>query len=420
MIKKIVTYSFGEVLVKGVSFLAVPLYSHLILPREYGTLGFLNSLVSFLPFIFTFYYLYAYVRFAVEEKDEIILSTFFYMGIFLNLFYFICALVIYFLFVQYYDIALKYFVLSVFSSSAICMFQILQMYYRSKSLAKSYIKLSVFYSLLGLILNLVFLILFQDNVLAMLSSSALTSLTLSGVAYLILRKMIYYKQFDIDLVRRVLRYSLPLVPGAVALLLFSQSDKIILINYVSKDSLGVYTLAFTLGLSMSYIGNAFFMSYQPLFYEKISNNLKKEIEIQFWKNIVFIVFALVLSYVVIFIAYKFIDHKYISGFKIALLIASAYSMITFAQMMELHLTQIKKTYIVSAVYGFGGIVTVASLFCFIPRMGILGAAISLVVGAFTISVFMYVLAQKYLYLHYSKIALFGFYMIILSLIWVQI
>ena len=417
MIKKILTYSFGEVLVKGVSFLAIPLYSHLILPSEYGTLGFLNSLVSFLPFIFTFYYLYAYVRFSVEEDEIKMMSTYFYMGLFLNLFYFISAFVIYFLFIQNYQIELKYFILSIMSSSFIYVFQILQMYYRSKGFAKSYVKLSALYSLFGLTLNFALLVWFKDNVLAMLLSSALTSLILSLIAYMLLRKYVYWNQFDKILVKKILRYTLPLVPGAIALLLFSQSDKLILMHYVSKEELGIYVMAFTFGLSMSYIGSAFFMSYQPLFYEKISAGLSKEIENQFWKNIIFIIVALFLAFMVIFIAYQFVNEKYADGLDIAFLTALSYSLITFSQMMELHLTHIKKTFLVSLVYGTGGVLTVLCLFYFIPIYGIIGGAFSLFFSAFFISILMYCVAQKYLYLSYSKIALAIFYLIIIIIGW---
>jgi len=420
MIKKILTYSFGEVLVKGVSFLAIPLYSHLIMPSEYGTLGFLNSLVSFLPFIFTFYYLYAYVRFSVDENEEKMLSTYFYMGLFLNLFYFFSALIIYFLFIQHYQIELKYFILSILGSSLIYIFQVLQMYYRSKGLASSYIKLSVAYSLMGLVLNFIFLIFLKDNVLAMLLSSAFTSLSLSVLAYIILRKFVTWEQFDKRLVKRIFTYSLPLVPGAIALLLFSQSDKIILINYISKEELGVYTLAFTLGLSMSYIGSAFFMGYQPLFYEKLSQGYDNEVKEQFWKNIIFIILALCLALGVISIAYQFINQKYNSGLYLSLTIATAYSFITFSQMMELHLTYIKKTALVSLVYGVGGVFTITCLFFLIPIYGVKGAAFSLFLGALVISLFMYFMAQHYLYLEYNKIVLILFYSFILMLGWVLV
>ncbi len=415
MIKKILTYSLGEVLVKGVSFLALPLYSHLILPEEYGTLGFLNALTSFLPFVFTLYYLYAYVRFSVEVEEKKLISTYFYLGLFLNIFYLGSALILYFLLIENYNIELKYFILAIISSSSIYMFQILQMYYRSQGLVKSYIKFSVTYSLVGLSLNFLFLLSFKDNVFAMLLSSAVTSLIVSIIAFKILRQYIDWKLFDKVLVKKVLKYTIPLVPGAIALLLLSQSDKIVLINYVSKEELGVYTLAFTLGLSMGYLGSAFFMSYQPLFYEKLSQGKDKEIKEQFWKNIIFILGALISSFGVIFIAYQFIDKRYIDGLNIAFIIAISYSFITFTQMMELHLTHIKKTYLVSLVYGVGGIITIVNLFLLIPTYGTTGASISLLISSFIISVLMYIVAQKKLYIAYNKVSLILFYIVTLSL-----
>lgn len=411
MIKKLLTYSVGEVLVKGISFLAVPLYSHLILPHEYGILGFLNALVSFLPFIFTLYYLYAYVRFSVDTPDEVLLSTYFYMGIFLNLFYLSGALILYNVVIKYYDIAFKYFFLSILGSSLIFMFQILQMHYRSKGLAKNYIKNSIFYTLFGLSLNFIFLMLFNDNVLAMLLSSMLTALAVSLVAFWLLRTYISWTKYDIVLMKRILSYSTPLVPGAIALLLFSQSDKLILVGYATKEELGIYTFAFTLGLVMSYIGSAFFIGYQPIFYEKIASQEYDDIIQQFKKNVFLIICALLLSWVGIWVAYQFVDLKYRAGLPISLMIALAYGFVTFAQMMELHLTYKKKTGMVSLVYGIGGVVTVVFLYIFIPLFGVEGASYSLFLGAMIISSLMYIMAQRHLYVDYNKTILILLYLI---------
>lgn len=414
MIKKILTYSFGEILVKGSAFLAIPLYSHLILPIEYGTLGFLNALVAFLPFIFTLYYLYAFVRFSVETEEKQLISTFFYLGIFLNIFYLISALIVYSVFIKYYDIALKYFILSILGSSLVFVFQILQLYYRSKGSSKSYIRISVSYSLVGLSLNFLFLLLLDDNVLAMLLSSMSTSIIATLFAYKILFHNIKWKLFDLSLVAKILKYSIPLVPGAVALLMFSQSDKIILVNYISKEELGIYTLAFTIGLSMAYIGSAFFMAYQPIFYDKLSKGLFDEIKNDYWKILIFLLLALLLSFLAIFIVYQFINIKYIEGFKLSLIIALAYCFVAFSQIMELHLTYMKRTSIVSLVYGFGGILTISTLFILIPLLGTKGAALSLFLSAFLISVFMYNIAQRYLFISYNKFYVVSFYLFTLS------
>ncbi len=88
MIKRILTYTFGEVIVKGLSFLALPLYSYMIMPEEYGILGFLNAMLVFLPLIFTMSYIYSFVRFSTDVEDERLISTYFFLGLFLNIFYF--------------------------------------------------------------------------------------------------------------------------------------------------------------------------------------------------------------------------------------------------------------------------------------------------------------------------------------------
>ena len=410
MIKKILTYATGEVLVKGASFLALPLYSYLILPSEYGTLGFLRSVTAFLPFILTFYYLYAYVRLSVHTNETLLLSTYFYLGIFLNIFYLASAFALYFLFVQYYTIELHYFIMAILSSAFIYMFQILQMYYRSKGLAKSYIRLSLVYALGGLGLNFLFLFIFEDNVFAMLLSSSSITFIASLVAYTILHKKISWSSFDFTLVREILRYSIPLIPGAIALLLFSSSDKIILAGLVTKESLGIYTFAFTVGLTMSYIGNAFFMSYQPLFYDKIAHNKHSEIINAFPKNILFLTLALLLSYFIISLVYFSVNQRYSSGIMLSLSIATAYSYLSFAQMMELHLTYLNKTALVSWVYSIGGAITVIGLLTLIPMLGLKGATLALLLAGFVISVFMYILAQKHLYLQYNIWYAVGFYL----------
>lgn len=415
MIKKILTYASGEVIVKGMAFLALPLYSHLILPKEYGVLGFLNSLISFLPFILTFYYLYAYVRFSVEVEEKKLISTYFYLGLFLNLFYFMMAIILYFLFINDYDIELKYFILSIVSSSTAFIFQILQMYHRSQGLAKKYIRFAVIYSITGLSLNFILLILLEDNILAMLLSSSITAILVSSIAYIFLKEYICWGWYDNELVKKILRYTIPLVPGAISLLMFSQSDKIVLINYISKEELGIYNFAFILGTSMAYIGSAFFMGYQPIFYEKISKGLDSEIVVQFKKNIMLLLIALSLALFAIYLAYFFVNIKYIDGLSIAFLVAISYCFISFSQLMELHLTHIKKTFLVSITYGIGAVLVLINLYIFIPIYGAKGAVISIFISGFIISVLMYILAQKELYLPYDKVYLVGFYIFTLSL-----
>jgi len=415
VIKKILTYSFGEVLVKGLSFLAIPLYSSMILPEEYGALGFLNALIVFLPFIFTLYYLYAYVRFSIDVADDSLISTYIFMGLFLNIFYLLFALLLYFLVIENFEILLKYYLLAILSSAVMYIFQIMQFYHRSKGFAKKYLQYSIVYALSGLGLNFLLLYSFSDNVLAMLNSKLILSMIVSLSAYRVLKKYISWKKFDKNLMYDILKYSVPLVPGAIALLLFSSSDKLILVKYISKEELGIYTLAATMGLGMGYIGRAFFMGYQPLFYEKIADNKYAEIQEQFSKNVLMLLVAMIAILVVVYVGYKLIDDKYVEGMPIAISIALTYTLVTFSQLMELHLSYMKKSSYISYIYGFGGVVTVFTLLQVIPDFGTRGAVVVLFFTALMTSFLMYYMAQKVLYVRYNRLYLLLFYSTVVSL-----
>jgi len=415
MIRKILTYSFGEILVKGISFLVLPLYSYMILPGEYGTLGFLNSLVVFLPFIFTFYYLYAFVRFAVNIKPQRLISTYFYMGILLNIFYLFGALIVYYLFISYYNIALKYYIMSVLASASIFLFQILQMYYRSCGNAKQYLYMSSFYTLAGVVLNIVFLTIFQDNVFAMLLANLTLALLGSLVAYRVLTKYIHLKLVDRALILTILKYSIPLVPGAIALAMSSNIDKIVLLKYITKEELGIYVMALSIGMAMGYLGKAFFMGYQPIFYEKVARNESGEIQKQFLKNIIIVLLFLCGVLIAIPFVYKFINEKYMSGYFISFSVAMTYAIYTFSQMMELHLTYSKKTIWVSYVYGIGTLLVLIGLILCAPIYGVKGAIIVLFCSSAITSLIMYYVAQKIFYIDYPKRVILLFYSIIFLL-----
>lgn len=415
MLKRIVTYAAGEAGVKSIGFLLLPLYSHLIRPEEYGILGFLNAFVAFLPFVFTLYYLYGYVRFSVEEDERTQVSTFLVMGAGLNIFFVISSIAVYLLLSQYYPVAWYYFMLSIMALATLYVFQVMQMYHRSKSQASQYVRYSIFYVLSGAVFNVTLLVGLDDNVLAMLLSGLVVNTIASFVAYRKLKSIFLWEQVSWELMKRVLHYTVLLVPGAVSLLLFSQTDKIMLAGTVPNSMLGVYTMAFVLGLSMSYLGSALFMSVQPLFYEFAKDGNYEKIEQNFRVFLLLLGAGLVLVMGVIKVAYLIISPSYAGGEHIAILIALAYTLMTTAQFFELHLTYIRQTSLVSAVYGVGGLCNVFLLYFMIGSAGIGGAALALLISAGIIACMMYVMAQKHYPISYRRRDIMGFGLFIFAL-----
>ncbi len=412
MIRKLLTYITGDILVKGLGFVTLPLYSYLITPAEYGTLGLLNAIVAFLPVVLTLSYINGFVRFFFEYEEGTIVSTFVYLGLILNIIYFFIAMSLYYFYIFSFQVEWFYFLIAVFTSNIIFIFHILLVYYRSQSMADKYMKVTVVYGIFAVLLNLVYLLTLEDNVLAMLLASLTNSLAVSIYALNVLRKHIRFRSVNWSLARDILKFTAPLTLGSIGLLMFSQLDKLVLAEYISKESLGIYTLAFSVALAVSYLGKALFMSYQPVFFqeaEKQTENIVKN----HCKIILFILGAMLLTFITIGIVYQFINIKYIEGMKVALIVAMAYTFLIHAQMMELHLSYIKKTGVIAIVYSIGGVSSLISLFALVPVYGMIGASYALLISGFIISVTMYIQAQRYYYLAYEKKDMIMFYLTLL-------
>lgn len=413
MLKKLFIYISGDIIVKGLAFLTLPFYSHLITPQEYGTIGLLSAIVAFLPVTLTLSYINGFVRFFFETNIKTILSTFMYLGLFLNILYIILSIILYQFFIYTFEIDFFYFILAISASALVFIFHILLVYYRSITAATSYRNVTIFYGLSSLSLNISLLLILDDNILAMLLASLINAIIVSSLALYLLKTEIAWKDVSWSLSKNVLRFTAPLTLAALGLLIFSQMDKLVLSKYITKAEMGVYVMAFSIALAVSYLGNAFFMSYQPFFFkqaEKQSDDIVKN----YGKVIVFIVSAMLITFFAIGVIYQLINIKYMHGIKVALIITMAYSFLIFAQIMELHLSYVKKTSIVSIVYGLGGIISFISLLWFVPEYGMIGAAYALFIGGAIMSILMYNLAQKYFFLPYNKVTLFSFYIIMIS------
>ena len=409
MRKKLLTYITGDILVKGLSFLTLPLYSHLIMPNEYGILGLLSAIVALMPAVLTLSYINGFVRFSIDTDEKTIISTFVFLGTILNFIYFFLALLVYEIIVYRYEIPFEYYLLAIVTSVTVFLFHILLVHFQSTSNAKWYMKITVFYGLCGIILNFIFVISMENNILAMLIANFINTLIVTLFAFNTLKKNIFWHSIDFSLAKEVLLYTSPLTLGAIGLLTFSQMDKLILTEYIDKSQLGIYTMALSISLAISYLGRALFISYQPTFLELANKN--NNLIIKRYKMIIlFILGSMVLTFFAIAVIYQVIDSRYYSGIKIAFINTMAYTFLVFARIMELHLSYKKKSSIIALVYGVGGLSTIFLLYVFIPKYGMIGASYALYISGFIISIFMYMSAQKYFFLGYPRKITVSFYL----------
>lgn len=270
---KSVIYGFGSVLLKGVSFLLLPLYTRYLTPADYGIIGVATTLTVILNILFPLGLNGALARFyfsASTDVDRRANSGTIWLGIIL---------------------------LAGILATALDLFgaQLFASLFREVPF-DPYIRLSIwtaFFSVFGLVpLNL--LQLRERPGLYVMLNAAGTLLTIGlivwlvvgqrlgafgyllgvfigaavlAVPYLVLTLRTVLARLRWPILRQALMYSLPLVPHGLASWVLDLSDRAILEHYVSLSELGLYSLGYQLGTLMSIVASAVNSAWVPFIFK---------------------------------------------------------------------------------------------------------------------------------------------------------
>lgn len=85
-------------------------------------------------------------------------------------------------------------------------------------------------------------------------------------------KKLYNKEFW----KYALGFNVPLIIYYLSQVIFNQSDRIMIDHMCGTDKAGIYSVAYSLAIILTFVLNAINNSYQPWFYEKIKDNKEYE------------------------------------------------------------------------------------------------------------------------------------------------
>ena len=129
----------------------------------------------------------------------------------------------------------------------------------------------MFFSLCRLVssitLNIVLLVVFKLGLYAILVSAfAVNAIMFLGLGIYSLRTLSGWAGADWGILRRVASYSAPIGVASVAMMLIHYADRFFLSQYCSLAEIGVYALAYKLGMALSYLNLPFQMFWRSQVY----------------------------------------------------------------------------------------------------------------------------------------------------------
>ena len=244
LLKNTLIITFGKVCTQLVTFFLLPLYTGILSTEEYGTVDLLNTLVSLLLPIITFQVEMAIFRELLELRDynykkrkvissgvlSVILQCIIFVILFLVLSPFIHNNYKYFLVVNV--------IASIFNSLFL---QIARGFGDNTKYAFA----SFLSAVSTVIFNVIFLVVIKLGVNGMLLGTFIGQVISAIYMFFALKIYKYISIFDFDrnVIKKLWKYSLPLIPNQISWWVFSASDRVVVSGILGLSATGLLSAA---------------------------------------------------------------------------------------------------------------------------------------------------------------------------------
>lgn len=332
LIKNTVIITIGKVCTQMISFFLLPIYTAILSTEEYGVVDLMNTLVSLLLPIITLQIEQALFRFLVDNRNNLeekkkIISTVLHNIIIQSIIYLIIFIIISPLINNNY----KYFLATNVVASV--MSSIMLQIARGLGNNKNYAIGSFITAFFTIIFNILFIIVFDFGAYGMLAASLFANIVC--VIYLFVANKIYkYFKFNIyekELLKKLLKYSIPLVPNSLSWWIFNASDRLIVSTILGVGMNGILAAAHKFSGVYITIYNIFNIAWT----ESASLNINDDDREYFFNNVIntilkcFITMAFCIIVIMPFVFSFFINEKFAEAYNQIpiLMIASIFNVI---------------------------------------------------------------------------------------------
>ena len=412
--KETAIYGLSTVVGRLLNFLIVPFYANVLLPAENGVISNIYAYIAFAYVIFCYGMEPAYMRFvsSLELGDKNQNFSVPFLSLFATSV--LLALAIHFNSIalasllgidpsQHYFIQYAGWILCLDALTVIPFASL-----RMEQKAARFASLKIFNITANLLLNLVLILglgMHAEGVfLANLLASGLTFLAMVGF---VLQRLTLH--LPSGLYKEILKFGLPYIPAGLAGIAMQVVDRPIVKALTNDATLGIYQLNYRLGIFMMLIVGMFDYAWRPFFLNHANDPDAKSLFAKVFTYFVlgamsiFLVISLFIEDIVRmkFFGKQFFPPIYWQGVEIVPWILLAYVFTGAYVVFVVGVYLEKKTKYLPFVTGAGALLNIGANFFLIPKIGILGAALSTLLSYIVMAVGMYFASQRFYRVNYE-------------------
>lgn len=407
----------GKLSTQIVSFLLLPLYTSILSTSEYGTFDLIATIATFvLPFI-TLLMEESMFRFlidckTIEEKKKVISQTMLYTLFSTTIFITIMIFINCFIEIPYIMISLLYIASSIFTGLRNALV-------RGLGKIKLYTIINFIASLLNIILNVTFVAWFKFGVYGLLLAGIISNIFSSIIIFFMLKmyKYISIKNYEEKLMKKMIKYSIPLVPNSLSWAVINVSDRIVISKFLGTSENGIYAMAYKFPNLMNTIYGFFYIAWTESSAKAVNENENGDFFNNIYKILTKAMFSVSLGIISIMpLIFKiFFKADYIEAYKyIPILVISMYYN-NIAGYYGGIFTGHKDTKIMGNSSFIGALANLTINLILIRFIGIYAAAISTLISCMIIYYYRKNKIKKYITLNKVNLNL-GIFIMIITLI----
>lgn len=385
LINNSLIFAVGNLGVKMIALLLLPLYTYYLTPSEFGTVDLITITITLIIPIFTLSITDSVLRFVLDksyDKESVLINSLIISGIGIVLSLLIYPIVILIFPFQEYIV---YFYILLFIR---IINSLLNQYVRANGKIKLFAVNGIVTSLLLLVFNILFLIVLDMSIPGYMLSFILAYFISTLFVFLYGKVLadINFKKFNPNLLKEMLVFSIPLIPNTLMWWVMGVSDRYLISYYLGLSSVGLYAVAVRIPSLLNIISSVFFQAWQMSAIEE-ANSKEKSV---FYTTVfnVFSVTMLSMTSLLLLILKPLIDlivsdlfyesWRYVPFLLLGVVFSS------FSSFLGTNYIAAKATRGVLITSVIGGISNIILNLILIPTIGLNGAAIATMVSFFIV------------------------------------
>ncbi|MGP5430709.1 lipopolysaccharide biosynthesis protein [Enterococcus malodoratus] len=400
LVKSSFWYTIGNFFIKGISFITIPIFVNITTQAEYGLI---NNFTSFMTIFSLFIGLSLNssvnnASFDFKDRIKPYLSSILFLSTLSFLGMLVIGNAIFLLTHVIFDMNQMLFNLMLIQSYATFLISYIQAYFTIHFQHFRYLALSLVSTLLNIGLSVLLMItVFSDDRYAGRAFGGALALGVVGLAIYLMIMTKGKKLIDFSFWKYGLRISVPLIPHALANVMLSQFDRIMINSTLGPSEAGIYSYISNIGIILSVIWSSTNNAWVPWFYNEMEQeNDEKIFRVSQYYIYAFTTIALGTMVISIDLAKFMAPPDYHSGLSLVIPISLGYFfqfLYSFPVNTEFYK---KKTNYIAFGTVASAVINIILNLIFIPRYGVIAAGYTTTITYFLLFLFHYPMAKRFI------------------------